>query len=841
MTHNHIKQHSSTTAPSASQHKQPQPAQLSPDTPQPAQPQNWVLQQPETVSRLQRTVGNQAMQQMIQRNFISQTEEKFKTPAQVIKDKTGLAFNKMGLPNNGNTGGDEVRARKVVAEIDKDTLRPGKREGKVPPVITGMARAEQKILNGSVLDKYFDAGHLIADELIGNAEDSFDAFNLAPQNSVFNEESYRVFENKVKRWAEAGNTIKLTAELNYGSDTYNVSIQDLINNKVITQELLDKQNTRKSKPKINLGDQLTIYRRVPQTWKLKSSIADYKKPNTTTPPSEKRQNYGLLSHGGRALYSDPLPNRDITLGQGHFFNIPDSVKTTVTPVSTSKSKIKQNVNPITKKKRNISGKQWQPTGQVSREELVSLIKGAYPKLKEEEITALFNSTDLSNLNSITDEVLGMQLKDAVDMYNNGAGASLPTTNDTESMLQYYTECSQWFEGKLTKEAFKNKRSTILSNLKAEDDPAKKLIEIVNYLDVYKREAKLHQGNSLVMMELIKLHETASKDNKNRLQNTEGQLLDTQNELIEIKKRKRRLSDELKTERKEAERSKKRRDELKKERNDVSEENVELYKQIEETKREKELMRQELEQMNREKELMRQELEKQKLLNQTMSNPFDYTMSQGDMSQSFGFPMMGGFQHNSFPNFPTMNTTQTYPSQMMTMGGMGNFSNMGGDSYDMGNQNDIQMNTPQQYPPQMMSMGGMGSSSNMGGDSYDMGYQNNIQMNTPQQYPPQMMNQGGMGQVSNYGFPNFTGINVPPSHPPHWGGTDNSSGYDFPNFTMMQMPTTSQQPPMLNRGGMGNYSQYGGNTTTTQPQSWDWDNTDSDYQFQNDDGDNFFDS
>lgn len=293
------------------------------------------------IVRLQRTIGNQATlkllrgtgtpshvsaslpssihsaSQSLQRKFISQTAPMFPSPARAAKQATEMSA-KFGQTKG--PVGDIERPEELTAKIDKDTLREDPR----PPQtllsnVTGMARDEQAILKGSSTDGYYDGGHLIADELIGKEINSFTYSNVASQHKKFNQDSYRVFENKVKRWAQWGNTVTLTAKLQY-EDPYEVTAGSLIDSGLIKESELNGMVS--STVKANKNTKIKIARRVPQSWSLSAKMENYKQDKKNFPITEQQERAKYIQ---KPDYANPFAT-SIGFAKGHEFNISKALK-----------------------------------------------------------------------------------------------------------------------------------------------------------------------------------------------------------------------------------------------------------------------------------------------------------------------------------------------------------------------------------------------------------------------------------------------------------------------------------------------------------------------------------
>lgn len=532
MTHDHAKPNSAANAqsPHHQAHAQEQETSLEITIPQQAQhppTPNLLLQKPAAIVQLQRTIGNRAVQRMlgrvnspqhgvIQRKLTNTGGQDLPTPAGVISAEVGVNLKDIDLPNKqAKTKGSNgiIRAAGATATVTKDTLRDEERSDGIPAYITGMARAEQQVLNGISTDKYFDAGHLIADYLIGGKENSFVDFNLAPQNAQFNQQAYRTLEEKIHRWATWGNTVELTATLTYGTN-YKVSIQQLIDHKVIKEGDLP-QNTDKKK-------ELDIPRRTPEKWSLKARITQYERPDdkdlqdkpkkdkknktpTDWPPLKKtegqtRKAYKELKRGTNSTYVD-LPNDEklpetATIGQGYKFGMTASqhLSTKVKGALKGKEKTKE-----------IQGTQWTPKGdeKLGKEEIMSLIGTAYPLVDTSQIINELGGINPMQLVAIDFEVGMLQLNELIQMYMEFSEEEKAPSNPQEN--------AKYLKGTLsTLDEYKKMMSIryqeYADKIKNEEEEAERFKALHNFLDVYKLLKIFERMESVFARQIIKLQD-----------------------------------------------------------------------------------------------------------------------------------------------------------------------------------------------------------------------------------------------------------------------------------------------------------------------------------------------
>jgi hypothetical protein len=196
----------------------------------------------------------------VQRQLIGQGEA-VATPAEVIKRATGQPVNAQMLP--GTQPASAPRATTATGVVTEDTIRDKAREeGGLLSKVTAMARAEQRILQGADMQKFYDAGHLVGDQLVaGDGTDSFQYWNLAPQVSPFNTPAYAEVENQIRGLAEQGHVFNVTVDVEYPGD-YTVTVGDLKNRGIVSESRTPD------------SEALTIPRRIPTKWKLSAVLAN---------------------------------------------------------------------------------------------------------------------------------------------------------------------------------------------------------------------------------------------------------------------------------------------------------------------------------------------------------------------------------------------------------------------------------------------------------------------------------------------------------------------------------------------------------------------------------------
>ncbi|MCU0466895.1 MAG: DNA/RNA non-specific endonuclease [Anaerolineae bacterium] len=484
-----------------------------------------MVENPSMLVRLQRTIGNRTASRMIQRKIMNTTHDVPLTPAAAIKAVTKIPTSRMKLHDSVKKADKNVtRAKQVTAMIAKKSLRPkGGRSGDIPPIVGGMAKAEQEILNGIHMKKYFDAGHLIADELTSGddrpANRSFELDNLAPQHSGFNQEAYRVMERKVRRWANYSNKVTLETTLTY-EDDYEVTIRHLIHNEIIKEDDFDTYSQPQG---LTQDAKVTIPRRIPQTWKLKANVQSYKRTGKkqTKSANDKRAALGRFNRQiPHPVYHDDLPlSNQIGVGTGYNFTLPKSGKTPVmsTPKApprgrgrgksvSTKHTPKALLHQYTDKSTAISGKQWTPTGQISELDVETLIKKTYPNIQDNILISLKNGVNVEQIELMISDVEQIDLAKAEQLYEKSPQSlSKPSSKDKPALLAYYKEAGEWFSSVQQKND-KAKRQKILDAITQSHDPIQKLEFVRNYLAVIKAALEAVYAEKWVVQEQIRLND-----------------------------------------------------------------------------------------------------------------------------------------------------------------------------------------------------------------------------------------------------------------------------------------------------------------------------------------------
>lgn len=333
--------------------------------------------------------------------------DNLETPSQIIKNKLGIAAVNQNLPGS-KPGGQLERAKEVKAVITAKTLRTDDR-GKSSNLekITAMARAEEMILQGADMKGYYDAGHLVADQLIDgdpnkSGDGSFELWNLAPQATEFNAPTYAtIFENEVRNavlapsptatavptppapamaapipsmpqtakkrklnTSSAASDVEahLTVQVSYPAD-YNVTPEQLIRNRVIRADQV--------KPKDQLTP-LTIPRRIPNQWTAKAELKNAPGIVAAQPEFPAIEKEAAPGHVA-ANFRTAVASADPTIADAFFFTLNDA-------------KLQQDKLKIDKAStRTLEAQQWAPAaGGVREEDVISHTAKTFPALSTEK-------------------------------------------------------------------------------------------------------------------------------------------------------------------------------------------------------------------------------------------------------------------------------------------------------------------------------------------------------------------------------------------------------------------------------------------------------------------------
>jgi Domain of unknown function (DUF4157) len=177
------------------------------------------------------------------------------------------------------------RPDQVKAEITGTRRTPGTRlPDSLTAIIGNLGNQELLIAHGD-RGQVFAGGHLIGDQLLPNALNSFEDWNLAPQNVLFNAPVYEqiiereVFKGSMDPSANRDTKTKviLTVDLTYKPNDVSVMAADLVTSGVVDQADLDGVLPPATVNQATYP--ISFPRRVPETWDMKVDV-DSSSPNT---------------------------------------------------------------------------------------------------------------------------------------------------------------------------------------------------------------------------------------------------------------------------------------------------------------------------------------------------------------------------------------------------------------------------------------------------------------------------------------------------------------------------------------------------------------------------------
>jgi hypothetical protein len=307
-----------------------------------------------------------------------------KTPVGAIIEVLNVTGNELNLPGVQPVG-NQFKAVEAQAEVKKDTLRAEERKknGNLSK-ITSMARAEQLLLQGADIKKFYDAGHLVADQLVGGKDNSFEMWNLAPQIAEFNSPAYaQTMEEEAKKVAQAGGTVKVNVKVGYDSPTYQVTVRKILEQEIISSTPIGTTHVKigsKLHPVAILDKIINIPRRIPVTWNMKAvpqGGASFPQVIIPSSPGEA---------ANKAVNPATLNGITPNIGTKFAFGISDS----------SNDNKNLTLNPNIE--RTLIAKQWAPSLHgIQNEDVVSLISSTFPELGNADAIMVALSGDASIL------------------------------------------------------------------------------------------------------------------------------------------------------------------------------------------------------------------------------------------------------------------------------------------------------------------------------------------------------------------------------------------------------------------------------------------------------------
>jgi len=294
--------------------------------------------------------------------------DKVETPASAIMKALDLYKNQLYLPDDKVPASPETRAKVVRASIDKNSVKKEKRKKSgLLSKITAMARAEQYIMQGADLLKFYDAGHLVADQLLrGSGIESFEMWNLAPQVSALNSPTYAyIVEEEAVAAANAGAEVEMKVSVEYPTDTYKVPLQTLMSRKMVPFTPVNSANVQIGAKVYPISKEITIPRRIPGRWRAKTKVV-------TGPPTDptNKDLRATKQPAGRgklaANFVSDISTAQPLIGLPFHFTVSDA------------RKIGEELEIDKSGKRILEAKQWGPSdSQATAANLISWVSNAF--------------------------------------------------------------------------------------------------------------------------------------------------------------------------------------------------------------------------------------------------------------------------------------------------------------------------------------------------------------------------------------------------------------------------------------------------------------------------------
>ncbi|MEQ8467994.1 eCIS core domain-containing protein [Coleofasciculus sp. E1-EBD-02] len=256
-------------------------------------------------------------------NLGSATQEK--TPLGQIMSTLGLTINDINLPAKGDMQ-KAIRPERVHAIIyGARRMQGGRQTGTVnPAAVAHFGHHEIILLNLNDKSKwlsYYDGGHLIGDQLLPNKTyDTFVEWNLAPQEQVLNQQSYRLWMENIiasgvmdaKGKLRTTIPISMIASVYYPDDEYTVTENELAQANIIPNN--------SGIPTSGQNRSITIKSRIPYRWVLDAKIGDPAytfKEKTAKPDKTKKTGNTAFPYYD---YSD-LTTKEISYSDRHWWKI----------------------------------------------------------------------------------------------------------------------------------------------------------------------------------------------------------------------------------------------------------------------------------------------------------------------------------------------------------------------------------------------------------------------------------------------------------------------------------------------------------------------------------------
>ena len=237
---------------------------------------------PATASIIQRNQPSTALGNVIQKSSLTEkkSDGPFDSPFTILQRELPGVNLFLSSVNNTNTHDPSSvqtaykRPREVEARIQGPRRPSGTRPPSGVPAAVGNLGDQELLIRNGIRQQTFQGGHLIGDELLPNTIDSMVDWNLAPQNSDFNHPVYfGLVEELIFAGAISSTTnqpdltipISVEVELDYPSNDFTVTVQDLINHGVVAA---GDPNIKIPKTK-----SITFPNRIPHKWNIRATIS----------------------------------------------------------------------------------------------------------------------------------------------------------------------------------------------------------------------------------------------------------------------------------------------------------------------------------------------------------------------------------------------------------------------------------------------------------------------------------------------------------------------------------------------------------------------------------------
>ncbi len=357
---------------------------------------------PDSNEILSNTIINSDSNTLQMAGFITNTSPKENTAVSIIGNTTGVKVGDMGLPFTNGISSPTERAESITADIDKFSVSNATRKDDKTKLskITGMARDEAFILIGADPQKFYDAGHLVGDQLLKGLGDqySFELKNLAPQASNFNSPAYaNVMEEPIKNEATNGKKIQITVDLTYPK-AYTVPISTIIDRHIVDVAKRNSDDTvdiKGGKKGVNPSDNITFPRRIPKQWKMTAKVTDGNSLSQFNIENKKNAVEKLVK-------PSELAKKDLSLRNPFKFAI-RGIDTNALPLVTAVTQTGDSIIFAEARDRILDAKQWKPPveSKITKEEVAGALELFFPSVNDKQLNDFFGIVNDEEFQSIT--------------------------------------------------------------------------------------------------------------------------------------------------------------------------------------------------------------------------------------------------------------------------------------------------------------------------------------------------------------------------------------------------------------------------------------------------------